>query len=145
MDYQEFEQRYIRSLDETPSTTDWHQLTSAIHNDEICRKLSEAHTRVRTELKRSHRVSFGSEFGSAVMKAIQQGISSFDDEIAFLFKKVHLLTAGVIICLLIVNLIYADNLSIQSVLVPDATPAVNTTDSDELVVDITNIIDPSHE
>ncbi len=144
MDYQEFERQYIRSLDETLSTTEWQQLATSIRDDGECQKISAAHDRVRGEIKRSQPTSFGSDFGSTVLKLIQQGITSFDNEIAFLFKKVHLLTAGVIICLLIVNLIYADNLSIQSVLVPSATPA-DTTVSDELVVDISKLMDPNNE
>lgn len=141
MEHKEFEQQYIRSLDETLTTIEWHQLRFAISSDPQCAHIAAKHDRVREIVKRKSSSSFGPDFASSVMKAIQKGISSFDAEIAFIFKKIHLLAAGVIICFLIVNVIFADDLSIQSILALDNfnTPAA-TPSNDEIIIDLSELI-----
>jgi hypothetical protein len=142
MEHKDFEQLYVRFLDEVLTTVESLRLTNALREDPTCARIAKEHDRVRETVKRKNESSFGSDFTSSVMKALQQGIQTFDSEIAFLFKKVYLLAAGVIICLLIVNVVYADEFSVPSVLAWDSTAAPQPVQevNDDIVLDISELI-----
>jgi hypothetical protein len=144
MDHKEFEQLYIRSLDETLTTTESQELNYALREDSDCTQIARAHDSVREKMRRKQQATFGSEFASNVMKALQQGISSFDHEMASIFKKIHLLAAGVIIGLLVINIVYADELSVQSVLAFDYfnSPAT-ASEGEDIVLDLSEFINNS--
>src|SRR5882724_6903858 len=103
MDHKDFEQLYIRSLDETLTTIEAHKLSNAQREDSACTQIALVHDQVRDTMLRKQQATFGEQFASNVMKALQKSISTFDQEMAFIFKKIYLLAAGVIIGMLIVN------------------------------------------
>lgn len=116
MNADEIEDLFIRSLDETLSEVEKNQLTEALQsNASMARSLLD-HKSIREILLRKSPATFGYYFAQKVVTKIQNLRVEIDKEIMFFFKKYQLAALGVLIALLAVNVIFADQLDLPSVL-----------------------------
>lgn len=116
MNADEVEGLFIRSLDETLSDAEKHQLTEALQvNATIARELLE-HKNIREILLRKGSATFGPYFAQKVINRLQNARIQIEQQIVFFFKKYQLAALGVLIALLALNVIFADQLDLPSVL-----------------------------
>lgn len=83
-------------------------------------------------MRRKRETSFGPYFGVRVVNRIQNLRKEIDHQIIFFFKKYQLAALGILIAIVAVNIISADDITIQSVLGIDeknVNTVVNEADS----------------
>lgn len=140
MNADEIEDLFMRSLDETLSEAEKNRLTEALQdNATIARDLLD-HKNIRETLLRQSPASFGPYFAQKVIYRLQNARIQIDQQIVFFFKKYQLAALGVLIALLAVNVIFADQLDVPSVLgIEDTTaPAEDDLLSFDFYSDLTN-------
>lgn len=114
MTVQEIKELYIRSFDEPMSATQKDQLLDAMRsNTGLATELAE-YKRIRETLLRTTTASFGPYFAVKVVAKIQNVGIQIDRQIFAFFKKFQLAAVGVVIALLALNVIFADELNLKS-------------------------------
>ena len=114
MTVQEIEDLYIRSFDETMSSGDKDKLLNALRaNPGLATELSE-YKKIRDVSLRKKPASFGPYFAVKLVAKIQNVGIQIDRQIFAFFKKFQLAAVGVVIALLALNVIFADELNLKS-------------------------------
>ena len=114
MNTQEIEDLYIRSLDEPIGEKEKEILLTAIKaNAGLATDLAH-YKKIREITLRTTPTSFGPYFAKKVVAKIQNVGIQIDRQILAFFKKYQLAAVGVIVALLALNAVFADQLNLQS-------------------------------
>ena len=114
MTVQEIKDLYIRSFDEPMSAEQKDQLLNAMRSNAGLATEFSHYKRTRDALLRTTPASFGPYFATKVVAKIQNVGIQIDRQIFAFFKKFQLAAVGVVIALLALNVIFADELSLKS-------------------------------
>lgn len=126
---QEIEDLYIRSFDEPMNAEEKELLLKALKaNSGVATDLSH-YKKIREVLLRNSPVSFGPYFSRKIVTKIQNVGIQIDRQIVAFFKKYQLAAVGIIIALLALNAVFADQLNLQSLFGLEDT----TTQTEEIV------------
>ena len=129
MTTQEIEDLYIRSFDEPMNKDEKEQLLKMLKaNTGLATDLTHYKTN-REILLRKEPASFGPYFAKKVIAKIQNVGIQIDRQILAFFKKYQLAVVGVVIALLALNAVFADQLNLQSLFGLEDT----TTQTEEIV------------
>ena len=120
---QEIEDLYIRSFDEPMNKEEKEQLLKMLKTTTgLATDLTHYKTN-REILLRKEPASFGPYFAKKVIARIQNVGIQIDRQILAFFKKYQLAAVGVVIALLALNAVFADQLNLQSLFgLEDTTP-----------------------
>lgn len=121
----EIEDLYIRSLDAQMTPAEKELLLKALNeNSGLARGLS-AHKKLREVIKPDQPATFGYFFAAKLVARIQNTGVVIDRQIFSFFKKYQLVAAGVIVVLLILNTLFAEQFSLDAIfgLQETTTPA----------------------
>jgi hypothetical protein len=125
----EIEDLYIRSFDVTMDSNEKELLLKALRtNTGLATDLSQ-YKKIREVLLRNEPATFGPYFAKKVITKIQNVGIQIDRQILAFFKKYQLAAVGVVIALLALNAIFADQLNLQSLFGLENT----TTTTDDIV------------
>ncbi len=130
MNQEEVEEWYIRSLDVPMSDEEKEALLKELrHHPELAKRLTQ-HRKVRDIVALKKPASFGPYFVSKLMYKIENTGIVIDRQIFSFFKKFQLAALGVIVGLLILNVIFTEQVSLTTVFGLDrtVTPAAEETD-----------------
>ena len=116
MTVQEIKDLYIRSFDEPMSTEQKDQLLNAMRTNAGLATEFSYYKRTREALLRTTPASFGPYFAIKVVAKIQNVGIQIDRQIFAFFKKFQLAAVGVVIALLALNVIFADEFNLKSFL-----------------------------
>jgi hypothetical protein len=112
----EIEDIYIRSLDGPITEAEKALLVTVFRDDsDLADELLE-YRRLRKKLKAKTPASFGPFFASRVVSAIENSREAIDHYLFSFFKRFQLVAAGVLIALLTVNVILAEQRDVKSIL-----------------------------
>ncbi len=106
----------IKSLDNKLSNEERQLLMTMIENDHQLKKYSQQYERLRQMLLRQEPDSFGPFFAERIVNRIKNMKKEIDYQIFFFFKKYQLAAVGVVIALIVLNIIFSDQLTLKSVL-----------------------------
>jgi hypothetical protein len=127
MNTNELEDLFIRSFDQPLNENEKEQLLQAMHNNPGQAKDLSSYKNLRDTVLRKAPATFGPYFAQKVITRIQGLRIEIDKQIGFFFKKYQLAVVGVLIAMLAVNVIFADQLNLPSVLgVQDSVASVNS-------------------
>lgn len=122
MTSQETEDLFIRSFDLPLSIEEKEQLIEALRVHPGLATDIFQYKNIRAAALKSRVSSFGPHFTKKVITKIQNLGIEIDRQIGVFFKKYQLAVLGVLIALLAVNVIFSDQINIQSVLgIEDST------------------------
>ena len=126
---QEIEDLYIRSFDEPMNAEEKELLLKALKtNAGVATDLSN-YKKIREILLRSNPATFGPYFSKKIITKIQNVGIQIDRQILAFFKKYQLAAVGIVIALLALNAVFADQLNLQSLFGLEDT----TTQTEEIV------------
>jgi hypothetical protein len=126
---QEIEDLYIRSFDEPMNSEEKELLLKALKaNTGVATDLSHV-KKIRELLLRNTPATFGPYFSRKVITKIQNVGIQIDRQILAFFKKYQLAAVGIVIALLALNAVFADQLNLQSLFGLEDT----TTQTEEIV------------
>jgi len=126
---QEIEDLYIRSFDEPMTAEEKDLLLKALKsNPGVATDLSN-YKKIREVLTNTNPSTFGPYFSRKVITKIQNVGIQIDRQIIAFFKKYQLAAVGVVIALLALNAVFADQLNLQSLFGLEDT----TTQTEEIV------------
>ncbi len=126
---QEIEDLYIRSFDEPMNEEEKELLLKALKtNAGVATDLSH-YKKIREVLLRSNPATFGPYFSKKIITKIQNVGIQIDRQILAFFKKYQLAAVGIVIALLALNAVFADQLNLQSLFGLEDT----TTQTEEIV------------
>jgi hypothetical protein len=109
------EEILLASLDDALNEEDQRRLTEALAADKDLRKQHELDVKIREVMRRKRETSFGPYFGVRVVNRIQNLRKEIDYQIMFFFKKYQLAALGILIAIVAVNVISAEDITVQSV------------------------------
>ncbi|MFZ6002075.1 MAG: hypothetical protein ACOYW3_16300 [Bacteroidota bacterium] len=112
----QLEDLYVRSLDETLTPADKELLLNAVHERNEASQLFDDHKKVRDVLAAPTRATFGPYFAARLIHKIQNTGTIIDRELFGLFKRFQLAALGIVVVLLILNFVFADQLSMGAIL-----------------------------
>lgn len=116
MSIQEIEDLYIQSLDKLTSEKEKALLLNALQrNPGLATELSQ-YRKIREIILAKEPASFGPYFTKKVVAKIQNVGIQIDRQILTFFKKYQLAAVGVVVALLALNAVFADQLNWQSLL-----------------------------
>ena len=111
---QEIEDLYIRSFDEPMNAEEKELLLKALKaNAGVATDLSH-YKKIREVLLRNAQTTFGPYFSRKIVTKIQNVGIQIDRQILAFFKKYQLAAVGIVIALLALNAVFADQLNLQS-------------------------------
>ena len=126
---QEIEDLYIRSFDEPMNAEEKELLLKALKaNAGVATDLSH-YKKIREVLFRNTPATFGPYFSRKVITKIQNVGIQIDRQILAFFKKYQLAAVGIVIALLALNAVFAEQLNLQSLFGLEDT----TTQTEEIV------------
>jgi len=126
---QEIEELYIRSFDEPMNAEEKELLLKALKaNAGVATDLSH-YKKIREVTLRSNPTTFGPYFSKKIITKIQNVGIQIDRQILAFFKKYQLAAVGIVIALLALNAVFADQLNLQSLFGLEDT----TTQTEEIV------------
>ncbi len=129
MNQQELEDLYIRSLDAPMTPAEKEKFLSELQaHPELAKRFSQ-HKKVRDMLAAKVPASFGPYFSSKLINKIENTGVVIDRQIFTFFRKFQLAALGAIVVLLILNIVFSDQVSIPSIfgLDREATPSTEET------------------
>ncbi len=109
------EDLFLLSLDGTLSDAQ-RKILSGESNDSRFQKRADQFTRIRGMLLRNEGDSFGPFFAERVINRIRSMKKEIDYQLLFFFKKYQLVAIGAVVALLVLNIIFSDQLTVKSVL-----------------------------
>jgi len=125
---QEIEDLYIRSFDEPMTAEEKDLLLKALKsNPGVATDLSN-YKKIREVLEKKNPSTFGPFFSRKVITKIQNVGVQIDRQIIAFFKKYQLVAMGVVIALLALNAVFADQLDLQSMFGLEETTTPTTDD-----------------
>lgn len=110
------EELLIKSMDSKLSNEERQLLMTMIENDHQLKKYSQQYEKLREVLLRQEPDSFGPFFAERIVNKIKNLRKEIDYQIFFFFKKYQLAAVGVVIALIVLNIIFSDQLTLKSVL-----------------------------
>ena len=126
---QEIEDLYIRSFDQPMNAEEKEFLLKALKaNTGVATDLSH-YKKMREVLLRNSPATFGPYFSRKIVTKIQNVGIQIDRQIIAFFKKYQLAMVGVVIALLALNAVFADQLNLQTLFGLEDT----TTQTEEIV------------
>lgn len=114
MTAQEIEDLYIRSFDDPMNSEEKEFLLQALRTNTGTATDLSHYKKMREMLMRKKPASFGPYFAKKVIAKIQNVGIQIDRQILAFFKKYQLAAVGVVIALLALNAVFADQLNLQS-------------------------------
>jgi len=126
---QEIEDLLIRSLDAPLTTAEAALFSSQLKENASLEKDLSDHKKIRELLRPAVPASFGYFFASKLIAHIENTGVVIERQIFAFFKKYQLLAAGVIVALLILNTVFSEQPSMNSIFGLENT----TTPADEIV------------
>ena len=129
MKKEQAEDLLIRSLDQSLTSAEDELLKNSLATDPSLKEQLLEFVVLRETLSRKQSASFGPYFAQKVVYKIQQAGQEVDRQIVSFFKRYQLVAAGVVIALLALNVMYAETLSIPSILGVEET----TTTTDDII------------
>lgn len=116
MNQQELEDLYIRSLDLPMTAEEKEKFLKELHvYPELAKQLSQ-HKKVRDLLIVKTPASFGPYFAAKLMHKIENTGVVIDRQLFSFFKKFQLAALGAIVVLLILNILFTEQISVKSIL-----------------------------
>lgn len=115
MNAKEIEDLFLRSFDQPLSESEKEEMLTAMHTNTGLAKDLSGYKNLRETLLRKSPTTFGPYFAQKVITRIQGLRIEIDRQIVFFFKKFQLAAAGVLVALLAVNVIFSDQLDVNSV------------------------------
>lgn len=125
MTKQEIEDLYIRSLDEPLNAQENEIMKSVLQANEGLEKDLSHYKILREITLRSQPVKFGPYFANKIVGRIQNVGIQIDRQILAFFKNYQLAAVGVVIALLALNAVFADQLNLQSLFGLEDTTQTN--------------------
>jgi hypothetical protein len=116
MEKQDKEELLIKSLDAKLSNEERSLLMTMMESDHDLKKYSQQYDKLRQMLQRSEPDSFGPFFAERIVNRIKNLKKEIDYQIFFFFKKYQLAAVGVVIALIVLNILFSDQLTLKSVL-----------------------------
>lgn len=140
MTQQELEDLYIRSLD-APMTAEERKnfLNELNRHPELAKQLA-GHKKVRDLVALNKSVSFGPYFASKLIHKIENLGIVVDRQLFSFFKKFQLAALGVIVVLIILNLAFADQISLTTLFSLDRTTTPTATQEEIVSFDFSTIL-----
>jgi hypothetical protein len=112
---QEVEDLFIRSMDVPMTPVERELFLKGLKADVKLAKYLSSYTRIRDLAKTEPPASFGTYFAGKLIARIQNTGVVIDRQIFSFFKRYQLVAAGVIVALVILNGIFSDQLTLDSV------------------------------
>ncbi len=116
MNNEKLEDILLRSLDGSVSASEQQHLQNLLTENLALQKADKDFTQIRTLLSDQEKASFGPFFAERVLNRIRTMQDEVEYQLFSFFKKYQLLALGVIVGLLVLNIVLADSLSLQSIL-----------------------------
>jgi hypothetical protein len=116
MNKEEAEELYIESLDKALPHRDAEKLSAAMAANPEWTSSLTAHKVVRDVLQRRGQTSFGPYFAAKVIHRIQNTGVMIDRQLFGMFRKLQLAALGIVVALVILNLVFAEQKTWKSVL-----------------------------
>ena len=129
------EELLIESLDQPLAGAEKQQLDDALAQDKDLRRQSDQYAKVREAMRRKRETSFGPYFGHRVVNRIQSLRTEIDHQIVFFFKKYQLAVLGLLVALIAVNAIFAEDLTVRSLFGVEQDNSTITNEADSLSFD----------
>jgi len=126
---QEIEELYLRSFDEPMNSREQELLLQAMETNSGVATQLAPYKKIREVLQRESPATFGPYFSRKIIAKIQNVGIQIDRQILAFFKKYQLAAVGIVIALLALNAVFADQLDLTSLFGLEDT----TTTTDEIV------------
>lgn len=110
------EDLFLQSLDGTLDEAQKQRLEKVLAEDAGLQRASGQYLTLRDQLHRKETDSFGPFFAERIINRIKSLKKEIDYQIFFFFKKYQLAAIGVVVALLVLNIIFSDQLTLKSVL-----------------------------
>lgn len=110
------EDLFLQSLDGKLDETENQWLAKALGEDAGLQRISGQYLTLRNQLLRKEIDSFGPFFAERIINRIKSLKKEIDYQIFFFFKKYQLAAIGVVVALLVLNIIFSDQLTLKSIL-----------------------------
>lgn len=105
----------LQSLDGNLSE-EQRKILAAEANDSRFQRRADQFIKIRNTLLRKEGDSFGPFFAERVLNRIRSMKKEIDYQLLFFFKKYQLVAIGAVVALLVLNIIFSDQLTVKSVL-----------------------------
>ena len=105
----------LQSLDGNLSE-EQRKILAAEANDSRFQRRADQFIKIRNTLSRKEGDSFGPFFAERVLNRIRSMKKEIDYQLLFFFKKYRLVAIGAVVALLVLNIIFSDQLTVKSVL-----------------------------
>jgi hypothetical protein len=110
------EDLFLQSLDGKISDEQKIKLAGAMTVDPALKKTADQFVKLRDNLLREEKESFGPFFAERIINKIKSFKKEIDYQIFFFFKKYQLAAIGVVVALVVLNIVLSDSLTVKSVL-----------------------------
>jgi hypothetical protein len=110
------EELLIKSLDAKLSNEERSMLMNLLEHDHEVKRYSRQYEKLRQMLLRPEPDSFGPFFAERIVNKIKNLKKEIDYQIFFFFKRYQLAAVGIVIALIVLNIIFSDQLTLKSVL-----------------------------
>lgn len=116
MNQQELEDLYIRALDLPMNSTEKEKFLSDLKRYPAMAREMIVHDKIRELTASKAPATFGPYFASRLVHKIEQTGVVIDRQIFSFFKRFQLAAVGVVVALLILNMTFADQTNLKSIL-----------------------------
>jgi hypothetical protein len=121
MNEHELEDLYIRALDFPMSTAEKAKFLTALKRYPALPRQLIMHDKIRELASTKEPATFGPYFAAKLVHKIEQTGVVIDRQIFSFFKRFQLAAVGVVVALLILNMVFADQTSLKSIFGLDRT------------------------
>lgn len=111
----EAEELLLKSWDVPVSSAEKERLAALLQDDYGLRKQQDQYIKIRGLFQQNESFSFGPFFAERLIHVIKQRRENIDYQVFSFFKKYQLLIVGILVALLILNIMVADNLTFKSI------------------------------
>ena len=125
----------LESLDQSLSDQDKLLLERGLEDDRELRKHLTQYSKIRELMRRKRETSFGPFFSNRIVNKIQNMRMEIDHQIIFFFKKYQLAALGVLVALIAINAIFAEDLTVQSLFGVEQNNSSVTNEADSISFD----------
>lgn len=116
MNIEKKDELLIKSLDSKLSNEERQLLITMMEDDHQLKKYSQQYDKLREMLLRQEPDSFGPFFAERIVNKIKNLRKEIDYQIFFFFKRYQLAAVGIVIALIVLNIVFSDQLTLKSVL-----------------------------
>jgi len=111
----DIEEMYLRSLDGPLTKAESELLAHALEADPLLASELNNYVRIREAARSKNPASFGPGFSSSVITTISQVGWQIDQYLLLLFKRYQLVAMGVVVALLALNAVFAEQLTLPAI------------------------------